>query len=380
MRPASIPGKRVITRDGHWAQGIIPLRIGLGGLFTSRLFLNLGFLIIVLSLLTIGAEFVVRWAFRDVTSTSDNSSYFARRWQRTLRKNSYGFRERDFTLAKPHGIYRVAIIGDSITYGQGIQEQDRFSNLIEKELTHQNGKRGYEVLNFGQPGAETIDHLEILASPVLEAEPDFILLQWFTNDVEGHDKSERPRASRVIPVDRIASRLQGNSALFYLLNQQWITIQHKMGWFSHGSYTDYMLKRFGDPNSVSSIAAKESLLSFIAMCKQRQIALGIVLFSSPYYGGSTLDFLTDRVLQLCREENVGCLDLRSTFFPYRSGQQLFVNPLDVHPSPFANRLATERIITAFGDVWLKSEEIETRALLKSDSEREFAVHRGGSVN
>jgi hypothetical protein len=356
------------------------LRIGLGGLGSRRLFVNLGFLIIVLSVLTIGAEFVVRWAFRDVTTTTDNWSYFARRWHRTVRTNSYGFRERDFSLTKPRGIYRIAVIGDSIAYGQGIDEQDRFSNLIEKQLTHQNGKRGYEVLNFGQPGAETIDHLKILAYPVLEAEPDFVLLEWFTNDVEGHDKSERPRTSRIIPVDRIASRLQGNSALFYLLNQQWITIQHKMGWFSYGGYTDYMLKRFRDPNSVSSIAAKESLLSFIAMCKQRQIALGIVLFSSPYYGGSTLDFLTDRVLQLCREENVGCLDLRSTFFPYRSGQQLFVNPLDVHPSPFANRLATERIITAFGDVWLKSEETETRALLKSDSDREFAVHRGGSVN
>jgi hypothetical protein len=155
VMPASMPAKHLFTLNGsHWPVEDNPLKkICLGGLFTRRLLLNLGFLIIVLSLLTISAEFVVRWTFRDVTSTSDNSSYFARRWQQTLRKNSYGFRERDFTLAKPQGIYRVAVIGDSITYGQGIQEQDRFSNLIEKELTRQNGKRGYEVLNFGQPGA-----------------------------------------------------------------------------------------------------------------------------------------------------------------------------------------------------------------------------------
>ena len=129
-----------------------------------------------------------------------------------------------------------------------------------------------------------------------------------------------------------------------------------------------MLKRFGDPNSVSWIAAKDSLVRFIAICKERQIALGIVFFSSPYHGGSTLDFLTERVLQVCREEGVGCLDLRSTFFPYRSGQQLFVNPLDAHPSPFANRLAAEQIIKTFGGAWFTEEKESNAKQLKNTYE------------
>lgn len=49
-----------------------------------------------------------------------------------------------------------------------------------------------EVLNFGRPGSETVDHVETLQDAVLPLQPDFVLLQWFVNDVEGHDKSGRP--------------------------------------------------------------------------------------------------------------------------------------------------------------------------------------------
>jgi hypothetical protein len=280
---------------------------------TKRVCVNISFLAVILSLLMGGSEFTVRWVFRDVTTTTDNWSYFARHWHRTVRTNSYGFRERDFSLTKPRGIYRIAVIGDSIAYGQGIDEQDRFSNLIEKQLARQKGPRQYEVLNFGQPGAETIDHLKILAYPVLEAEPDFVVLEWFTNDVEGHDKSKRPRPLRLAP-GPLAGLMQRYSAIFYLLNQHWVTMQQKIGWLSSGTYEDYMLQRFSDPNSPSSVAAQDTLRGFIDICKQRRIPVGIVLFTSPYWGGFALDFLTERALQVCREETIRCLDLRSTFF------------------------------------------------------------------
>jgi len=166
-------------------------------------------------------EFALRFIFRDVTTTVDTRSFFGQRWRKTIRQNTQGFRERNFDLLKPEGVYRIAVIGDSITFGQGIEEKDRFTNLSEKEFNSENSRRGrYEVLNFGIPGAETVHHLDILKDPVLSAEPDFILLQWFTNDVEGRDKSGRPRPLILIPIE-----LREISALFYLLHDQWITIQ-----------------------------------------------------------------------------------------------------------------------------------------------------------
>ena len=150
----------------------------------------------VAGLLLVG-EYAARYMFSDVTSTGDNTGYFARQWKKTVRENSWGFREREFKLRKPQDVYRIAVIGDSITFGQGIGEEDRFTNLLQRRLNGRSNTGGYEVLNFGKGGAETVDHLEFLRYPVLYTNPDFILLQWYVNDVEGHDMRQRPRPLRI---------------------------------------------------------------------------------------------------------------------------------------------------------------------------------------
>jgi hypothetical protein len=42
------------------------------------------------------------------------------------RTNSAGFRGRELTEAKPPGVFRVAVIGDSITMGSGVREDDTY--------------------------------------------------------------------------------------------------------------------------------------------------------------------------------------------------------------------------------------------------------------
>ena len=92
--------------------------------------MNLNISLMIIIVLLVSAELALRSIFRDVTTTSDNRSYVAKRWrhQTVPRQNTWGIRERDFDLVKPEGVYRIAVIGDPITYGQGIEEADRFTN------------------------------------------------------------------------------------------------------------------------------------------------------------------------------------------------------------------------------------------------------------
>ena len=76
---------------------------------------------------------------------------------------------------KQKGTYRIAVIGDSFTYGQGISEDARFTNFLENHL-NQSGEK-YEVLNVWRPGAESIDHLTIFNNYVVRIFPDYVLLQ-----------------------------------------------------------------------------------------------------------------------------------------------------------------------------------------------------------
>lgn len=294
-----------------------------------------------LCLFLVIGEYAARYWLGDVTTTRDRS-YFFRRWLKTVDKNSWGFREREFDLRNPLGVYRIAIIGDSITYGQGIEVEQRFSNVLERQLNNHEGKRKYEVLNFGRNGAETVDEVQFLLHPVLNTKPDFVLLQWYQNDVEGHDKNGRPSFQGLVPSPSLQSLFQANSVVFYLLNEQWITLQSRLGWVQ--SYKEYMLARFTDPNSPSSVAAKSELQKFIDICKQHGIPLGMVLFTHEV----ELGFLADRVLALCQREAIPCLDLRETFAEHKPD---WASRLDPHPGPSANRLVADRLMQTFSETW-----------------------------
>jgi hypothetical protein len=70
----------------------------------------------------VASELLVRYLFRDITTTGRNSGYFSDRYWATHppRRNSLGFREREFDSVPTPGTFRIALVGDSFTYGQGI--------------------------------------------------------------------------------------------------------------------------------------------------------------------------------------------------------------------------------------------------------------------
>lgn len=293
-------------------------------------------------------EVAVRLAFSHITTTGDNSSAFARTWHAEhVRVNSWDFREREFHGAKPAGTYRIAVIGDSLTFGQGIPEEARFTNRLQEALARR--ASSYEVLNFGRPGAETVDELVTLERVLADAEPDFVLLQWFVNDVEGHDKEGRPQFLPLLPSATLSSWLQKSSALYYLVSLQWRNVQTIWGEGRHETYVDYMTRRFGSPEGADFRAYRDVLSAFIRQCRDRQVPVGIVVF--PMTGGE-LGHLLDGVLDLCDRESIPCLDLRPAFAPYDGGQALWVNRFDSHPNALANRLAAGEIMNTFGTTWM----------------------------
>ena len=257
-------------------------------------------------------------------------------------------------MATPDATYRIAVIGDSFAFGQGIPEGDRFTNLLEEYLNEKNGTYKYQVLNFGRVGAETVDHISTLKKVLSSADPDFILLQWYVNDFEGRDKSRSPKRATLLPSWTLHAILNRRSAIYSLLNLQWIRLQNTLQ--LSGSYTKYMLRRFGDPQTADSKQARRELRDFIRLCKSKHISLGIVLFpmilpdleeAYPY------SYLHNRVLETCTDEGILCMDLRSPLAPYTTEyKKLWVNRFDAHPGPLVNRVAANRLMETFGRIWL----------------------------
>ncbi|MBN1352364.1 SGNH/GDSL hydrolase family protein [candidate division KSB1 bacterium] len=332
----------------------IDLRIFLDESRANSIISKLIVLSITILILLVMSEVAVRIAFRGITTTADDTSYFALRWNWfNVRFNKLQFREREFDIAKADSIYRIAIIGDSFAYGQGIPIAERFSNLIGTYLEAKRCSVACEVLNFGRSGAETVDHLEILNSIVLKTRPDFVLLQWFVNDVEGHDKSGRPGSMTLAPSDELHAKLQSASALYFLVSLQWYALQEALGWA--GSYSDYISRRFSDPQCLDSQESNRALKQFIQSCQDNDIRMGIVLFPDvvgDLNANYPFAFLHERVIAICDEESTLYVDLRDPFSKEKEYRKLWVNQFDRHPSSLANRLAADCIIEKFKSIWL----------------------------
>jgi len=95
---------------------------------------------------------------------------------------SQGLADRFFSLNKPLGIYRIAVIGDSGSFGWMVGPQNSFPKLLEKMLNEKQGKN-YEVINFSVPGYNTSQELELLQKKVIKFNPDMVILNYCDNDM-----------------------------------------------------------------------------------------------------------------------------------------------------------------------------------------------------
>jgi|GEM_PF-781981 len=98
------------------------------------------------------------------------------------RLNNFGFRDHDYTIAKRAGTLRVALLGDSFAFGEGVQLQDAFSRLLEDRLEAVG--REVEVLNFSIGGWGTRDQIAYLEAQGLAFAPDLVLVAYVLNDAD----------------------------------------------------------------------------------------------------------------------------------------------------------------------------------------------------
>jgi hypothetical protein len=98
--------------------------------------------------------------------------------------NHLGFREKRFSHKKNKNSFRILIFGDSLTFGVGIDDDHRYSNVLE-EMFHINyPQHNVEVLNFGMPGYSLDQEYELIKAILKLVECDLIVLGVFWNDFQ----------------------------------------------------------------------------------------------------------------------------------------------------------------------------------------------------
>lgn len=97
------------------------------------------------------------------------------------RINQDGIRDRDYSRKKPNGVFRIAAVGDSCTFGLGLELENTWPKQLERELQRTNPHA--EVINFGVMGYNTPQEAERIQDKVLGYAPDLIIIGYSLNDI-----------------------------------------------------------------------------------------------------------------------------------------------------------------------------------------------------
>lgn len=106
-----------------------------------------------------------------------------------IRISSAGFRDRERSLAKPAGGFRVAVLGDSYVEGKSLVDAETLPALVERHLAAcpSLAGRSVEALNFGIAGSGTGQQLLVWRHHARRYQPDVVVLAFFAgNDLRNN--------------------------------------------------------------------------------------------------------------------------------------------------------------------------------------------------
>jgi len=162
---------------------------------THRVFDNLALTFLILSLVVLCDRLLLRH-FGQSIWIADPKVHFRHRpnavrtWPevytrgspKPVRINHWGFHDDDFPLTKPDGEFRALVLGDSVTMGHGVTEDETYVNQLEDLLNRSSSQyRHHQIINTAVSGYGTQQEYEILKES-LRFDPDMVLVGFCMND------------------------------------------------------------------------------------------------------------------------------------------------------------------------------------------------------
>ncbi len=250
--------------------------------------------------------------------------------------SSLGFRDDEFPIEKPPGELRILCVGDSFTFGSGVQAEDAWPQVLERMLAARS-EGPVQVINGGFAAGSHYPpgYLDWLTDDGLAFEPDEVILGICLNDLG-------PAIPMLAyPIVTPEPLLGGVSKLLDHLNQR---IQQTRVINEPRDYTEIVRR---DPSHWQ--ATQEAVLALRDLYEEHGIRFRVVVFPMisklgedyPYRG---LHELVDAFLL---EHDIPFLDLLERFEPLDE-HDLWAHPHDQHPNDVGHLIIAEEVL-AFRD-------------------------------
>lgn len=272
---------------------------------------------------------------------------------RVVRTNSQGLRAPEIAPRPARGTLRVLALGDSQTFGNGLDLSETWPQQLEQRLQAARGDR-WEVVNAGIPGTDTWQH-EILLRRLLAAlHPHAVVLALYVNDVVPRNN---PRGGAQ------ASTLNNTwgKHLIYLLKRSsvisWayyvLLPSYERVFAGDNSVEEAVLSGKSDPGAERGWRQVEhSLTEMKELCDAHGVGLLVTILPrrdqvSGHHPGRAYN---ERVRKIAESHGIALIDvLPSLSAEYRVHRDKLFIPWDGHNSANANQVISARIAEVLKD-------------------------------
>lgn len=238
--------------------------------------------------------------------------------------NSFGMADRELSLAKPPGVFRIAFLGDSLSANFGHRPRPEiFLNVLVENLGREN-ERGmrFEALNFGVNAYSITQSVRVLETRVARFAPDLVIAQLCLND----PYPSANQYAQLVP--------QGPSRLWNFLHLR-LSRTHFWGW----AYVEANYDEKGIENLKRGIAR----LAEIGREGPPVVAVLFPYLYQPAYDEWDFERYHEIFRQAARDAGLPLLDL---YAPFREAGLLSAAPIPadpLHPEREAHAFAAEAI-------------------------------------
>lgn len=236
-----------------------------------------------------------------------------------VRINADGFRDRDYPVERS-GASRMIFLGDSLTFGWGVEKSQTFEEILESDLSRD---RPTEIINLGTGNYNTEQEVHLFIEKGVKYQPDAVVVFYFINDAE-----PTPRKSNwdVLGGSRTITFIWSRVTSLLARVERRKSFQE----YYSGLYVE------GQPGWT---AARHAFLLLRDTCASHGISLRVVLLPE-LHALRDYPFAAEhqRVLAFLRDNRIEAMDLAPFFSGESQPMRLWVASDDAHPNAIAHAL------------------------------------------
>ncbi len=237
--------------------------------------------------------------------------------------NADGLRDREYSIERDRHSRRIIFLGDSLTFGWGVEEPEIFATILERRLSKD---RPTEIINFGTGNYNTTQEVSLFLNKGLKYNPDAVVLFYFINDAE--------------PIPK-------KSAFAFLANFRLTTFywsrfkKLQARWFSGKTFKEYYADLYHDTQP-GWIETRESLLKLAQISRQRDIDLQVVILPELHnLVEYTFAQQHEQIIGFLEANDIEVLNLAPMLNEQTDPHALWVALDDAHPNARAHRLIAD---------------------------------------